>query len=223
MTFLILSIASALLDWYAVATKNRNLEYFMKPATMIFLIIWFITRLQTGLTTFSLFVLLGLFFSLCGDVFLMLPANRFLAGLIAFLIAHLAYIVAFSSQGLSLQPWTLLFALVILAAAVPIYLRLRTALLEGGNASLVIPVTIYVFVISFMVWSASMNLVRQDWSLMASLFVAFGAVSFFASDAVLAWNRFVRPLTQGNLIVIILYHLAQVLIATGALQRLGVL
>jgi uncharacterized membrane protein YhhN len=223
MTFLILSIAFALVDWFAVATKWRTLEYFMKPATMIFLSVWFITRFPAGSTTLSLFILLGFIFSLCGDVFLMLPGNWFLAGLIAFLIAHLAYIVAFSASGLSLQPLTLLFALVILVTAIPIYLQLRTALLEGGNESLVIPVSIYVLVISFMVWSASMNLVRTDWSLLSSLLVTFGAVSFFASDAVLAWNRFVSPLTQGNLIVIILYHLAQFLIATGVLQQLNAL
>jgi alkenylglycerophosphocholine hydrolase len=36
-----------------------------------------------------------------------------------------------------------------------------------------------------------------------------GAVLFLASDSVLAWDKFVRPLAHGHLVVMITYHLAQ--------------
>jgi len=41
-----------------------------------------------------------------------------------------------------------------------------------------------------------------------------GAV-FFLSDSMLAWNRFVTPISYGRLKVIITYHLGQILIALG--------
>ena len=46
-------------------------------------------------------VLAGLGLSLVGDVALMIPQG-FLAGLVAFLLAHLAYLVAFTRGGVRL-------------------------------------------------------------------------------------------------------------------------
>ena len=41
----------------------------------------------------------ALVFSLAGDVLLMLPREQFVAGLSAFLVAHLCYIVGFWTDG----------------------------------------------------------------------------------------------------------------------------
>jgi len=43
-----------------------------------------------------------------GDVFLMLPSDRFVAGLVAFLMAHLCYIAAFGSEIDALAWWPLI-------------------------------------------------------------------------------------------------------------------
>jgi uncharacterized membrane protein YhhN len=37
-----------------------------------------------------------------------------------------------------------------------------------------------------------------------------GAGLFYASDSLIAWNRFVRETTHGRLSIIVTYHLAQV-------------
>ena len=44
-------------------------------------------------------IFLGLVCSLAGDVLLMLPSDRFAAGLASFLVAHLCYIAAFTRRG----------------------------------------------------------------------------------------------------------------------------
>ena len=221
MIYLYLSIGAALLDWFVVATERREIEYFAKPATMVFLIIWFLTRMPAGQNWLSIFILAGLIFSLAGDILLILPGNWFLAGLIAFLLAHLAYIGGFNASGFTFQWKVVIIAFVILLVAIPIYLQIRAGLLSGGNQGLVLPVTIYVIVISFMVLSASTSFFKPDWPIQAGILVTIGAAFFFGSDAVLAWNRFVTPITQGNLIVIIPYHLAQYLIAVGTIMKLG--
>ena len=46
-------------------------------------------------------VVVGLVCSLAGDVFLMLPEERFVEGLVSFLLAHIAYVVAFFVAGTS--------------------------------------------------------------------------------------------------------------------------
>ena len=223
MIYLYLSIAVALLDWIAVAAKKPEMEYVTKPGAMVLLIIWFITQMPSDRNGLSLLILTGLIFSLVGDVFLMLPGNWFLAGLVAFLLAHLAYIGGFNVNGFAL-PWkSILFALTIVVVTIPIYLRIRSGLIAGGNQGLVLPVTAYVIIIAFMVLSACTTLFKVDWSLQAGILVAFGAALFFASDAILAWNRFLSPITQGSLLVIIPYHLAQYLIAAGTFMNLGVL
>ncbi|NIW49240.1 MAG: lysoplasmalogenase, partial [Gammaproteobacteria bacterium] len=40
-----------------------------------------------------IYFLIGLALSLAGDIFLMLPDEKFIAGLVSFLLAHLAYIL----------------------------------------------------------------------------------------------------------------------------------
>jgi uncharacterized membrane protein YhhN len=223
MIFLYLSIAIAFIDWVAVATERHGLEYLAKPGVMVFLIIWFFIQLPSERGWLSIFILAGLIFSLVGDVFLMLPGNGFLAGLIAFLVAHLAYIGGFNTDGFSFSWKSLLFALVILAVAIPIYLRIRSGLIDKGHQGLVLPVTVYVIIISIMVLSATTTFLNNNWSHQAAILVGLGSVLFFASDALLAWNRFVTPIQQGKLINIIPYHIAQYLIAIGTLVKIGVL
>ena len=221
MVLLILSFACALLHWYSRPTNHQKIEYFAKPATMVFLIIWFIIQAHPDWSWLSLFVTLGLTFSLAGDIFLMLPSKWFLAGLIAFLLGHIAYICGLNLDGIGFYWQYLLFAAVILAVATPIFLRLRKALVAKQNERLVIPVMMYVIVISIMVFSASTNLFKPEWSNQAGLLVTVGATLFFISDALLAWNRFVKPLPQGRLISIVPYHLAQYFIAFGVVHQMG--
>jgi uncharacterized membrane protein YhhN len=52
----------------------------------------------------------------------------------------------------------------------------------------------------------------------AAIATAIGAAVFLASDTTLAWNRFVQPLLRGPVIVIVTYHVAQILIVIGLLH-----
>ena len=92
-----------------------------------------------------------------------------------------------------------------------------------GRGKLRAPVVIYTVVISLMVVSALTMLFRPNVSTGAALLMALGAVLFFVSDAVLAWNRFVAPVRGGKLIVIVAYHLGQMALIAGviALVRAG--
>jgi hypothetical protein len=48
-----------------------------------------------------------------------------------------------------------------------------------------------------------------------SVLTAIGGLLFLGSDTVLAWERFVKPIRGGPVIVIVSYHLAQALIILG--------
>jgi uncharacterized membrane protein YhhN len=90
-TLLGVSLFVALLDWIAVGTKFRPLEYVAKPGVMLILLIWIWSL--GGFSGPMVWFALGAIFSLGGDVFLMLPNEHFIGGLVAFSLAHLAYII----------------------------------------------------------------------------------------------------------------------------------
>jgi uncharacterized membrane protein YhhN len=47
--------------------------------------------------------------------------------------------------------------------------------------------------------------------------VTVGAILFYSSDVVLAWNKFVNPIKNGRLANMILYHLGQAALVAGVL------
>ncbi|MCU0896115.1 MAG: lysoplasmalogenase [Burkholderiales bacterium] len=149
-------------------------------------------------------IVVGLLFSLAGDVFLMLPHDRFIAGLVAFLLAHVAYIVAFTTGApLGTSPW-LLVPVALVAAAI-----LRV--LWPGLGRLKLPVTVYVIVIVVMTWTAAARAVALPST--AAMLAAAGAVLFLASDAILALNRFGKPFRAGRALNLATYFAGQWLIA----------
>ncbi|UCF59794.1 MAG: lysoplasmalogenase, partial [Anaerolineaceae bacterium] len=219
MTLLfILCLAFAILDWIAVTLDKKQLEYVAKPATLILLILWFVYRLPSDPPSLGWWFLGGLVLSLAGDIFLMLPGDHFLKGLIAFLFAHICYIIAFNLNGFFLNWTSLLIALVVVAIAVMILQRIVISMRVAGRTALVVPVVIYAFFLGLTLWSATGTLLRPEWPKAAGWLMAIGGTLFFTSDAGIAWNRFVGPHIGGRSLEMITYHLAQITLSAGVLM-----
>jgi uncharacterized membrane protein YhhN len=215
---LILCLIFAVLNWIAVALENRRLEYVAKPSTLLLLILWFVSRLPSDPPSIGLWFLGGLVFSLAGDIFLMLPGDHFLKGLIAFLIAHISYVIAFNLAGPVLNWTSLIIAFVVTFIAVLILRRLVFSMRTAGRTALITPVVIYAFFLGLTLWSATTTLLRPGWPRVAGWLTAIGGVLFFTSDAAIAWNRFVGPHLGGRTYEMITYHLAQIALSTGVLM-----
>jgi uncharacterized membrane protein YhhN len=199
----------AVADWAAVIWHWKRVEYVCKPATMVALIAaaCYLTPAGTD-SAFRTAFLLGLSFSLVGDVALMLPNDRwFLPGLVAFLIAHVAYITGFNMMPPPLSALMLLPVVGLLD--VLILNRLVAGLVARGDDDLRIPVVVYGVVLSLTLASGWSTLVRPSWAAPARAAALLGGTLFFASDLMLAWNRFVRRSRLLHVLVIITYHLAQ--------------
>jgi uncharacterized membrane protein YhhN len=211
------------LDWIALARKNKPLEYIAKPGALILLIIWFwqTTRFENGTVWFGL----GLIFSLAGDIFLMLPREQFIPGLISFLLGHLAYLVGFNQQLPPLEFASLILAAFVTATGYFIYRAIYAGLRSKGKTRLAFPVLLYSIVISLMLISALLTLVRPDetWQPGPSLLVSLGAFLFFLSDTLLAWNKFVEALPGGRTLVHITYHLGQYTMMLGVALNLMII
>ena len=200
--FLLLSftLVVAFADWVAVANDRRRIEYVCKPLTMVLLIA---TALALDVSSSAVLVafVTALVFSLIGDVFLMLPGERwFVFGLGAFLVGHLAYVVGLWCQGLTLAAF--LVGLVVVGVAMLILgLRIVRAVSRSDEPELVVPVAVYIGVISLMVASAIGT---------RSPFAIVGASLFYTSDALIAWNKFVKAYPWGRVAVMITYHVGQI-------------
>jgi uncharacterized membrane protein YhhN len=210
--WLVVVAVTAVLDWLAVALDRRRLEYVTKPTVMVGLI-----GLTLGLTAGSPasdaarpWFLAGLALALVGDVLLMLPRERFIGGLVAFLLAHVAYIVGLLSvvRTAGLVIGGLMVGLVVVGTMVALVARPIVRAVRIGRPSLTLPVVAYLAVILTMVLVA---FVAGRPAVMA------GATLFYASDAILAWDRFVVPLRFGRLATHVSYHAAQMLLVLSLL------
>ncbi|MBC8504212.1 MAG: lysoplasmalogenase [Anaerolineales bacterium] len=208
----------AVFNWLAVALKWKWLEYIAKPAIMLALIA-FVWRLRPGLVIHGNinWLLFALFFSLAGDIFLMLPRNLFLPGLVSFLLAHIAYIFALSLTLPSFDLAVLLVILMVGLTSFQIYRRVAGGLEISGQTEMKIPIILYTSVISVMVIFALLTLVSNDIENYRALLLSAGALLFFISDTWIAWDRFVEPLKFRDLRVMVSYHIAQICLCLGFL------
>jgi uncharacterized membrane protein YhhN len=209
-------------DWLAVAKNWKKVEYIAKPAVMLILLGLLV--LLGGFRSLPLiFFGLGIFFSLAGDVFLMVSYARFsnrwfTVGLAAFLCAHIAYILGLNTPLPNVSPiWSLGLAVVLALGAARILRRVIDGLRQKGLPRLERPVGLYGMVITLMVLSALLTLNNPAWKTSAGGLVALGAILFYFSDILLAWNKFVNPIRNGRLANMILYHLGQALLVAGVL------
>ena len=161
-------------------------------------------------------VLAGLWLSLCGDVALLWPDRGFLAGLLSFLLAHLAYLRAFTRDGVRFAARPLPFVGYGVLAAVILW-QLWPDVPPGLRG----PVLAYVVCLASMaaqaaVWALqSRGTPRQA----AGGVLAIGGALFLCSDALLAINRFAAPLPMAGLWILASYWLAQWCIASWLQER----
>jgi uncharacterized membrane protein YhhN len=186
-----------------------------KPATTIAIWGWARTR-QGDSAARRRWVEAGLALSLAGDVALMWPQG-FIPGLIAFLAAHLAYIVAFS-RGVGFGRHKLPFVAYAAAAAAVLLL-----LWSHIGSSLKAPVVAYVVCLACMAAQALAWWLHEcpKPSSIATCAgrAALGGALFMVSDASLAIDKFMQPLPAAPLIVLATYWVAQVLIASSLAPR----
>lgn len=193
----------------AEARGSRRGRYAAKPlASLGFIAV----GLAVGAadTRYGTLVLAGLVLGAAGDVALMFPGGRaFLAGLVAFLLGHLAYVVAFAEvappTAWATSPWAL--APVLVAAIVLPWLWPHLGRMKG-------PVLAYLAVITAMVVGAI-----AAYAAAGSLLLLTGAIAFFASDLAVARERFVRRTFANKAWGLPAYYGGQLLLAWSAAAR----
>ena len=194
---------------YAGSALQR---YLFKPLTTA-LILGIALTVPTPISEFYRWmVVIGILCSMGGDIFLMLPQDRFVFGLASFLLAHIFYILAYNSRtGFHFTGW--------IFAVYAIYTIGLLYLLWPHIGAVRIAVFLYGVVLMVMGWQAA----EQWWAVrdLSALLAMVGAILFLASDSTLALNKFRAPVPQHDLIVMTTYYGAQLLIAWSVFSFAG--
>ncbi|NOQ82514.1 MAG: lysoplasmalogenase, partial [Myxococcales bacterium] len=148
-------------------------------------------------------VLAGLVLGAIGDVCLLGQAKQyFIAGLVSFLLGHVAYVVAFSGLPISLTP-----ALIAAAVITPL-MALIARWVFPHAPDMRVPIGIYMLVIAAMcVVAIGAGAAGAPWM------IPVGALMFTASDIAVVRDRFVAPGFMNRLWGLPLYYAAQLIIA----------
>ena len=134
-------------------------------------------------STYGKVLLAGLTLSFAGDAFLIGETQQsFLAGLTAFLLAHLAYVAAFAVNGVNLR-WLAAASLPVIGIALGIAMWLA----PHTPPELSLPVRLYTIVISGMVIAAF-----GTRGMGGPVLILVGALLFFLSDLSVAALRLVQ-------------------------------
>ncbi|HET9747408.1 MAG TPA: lysoplasmalogenase [Chitinophagaceae bacterium] len=205
-------------DLFAAYTGSETIRYVSKPLLMPLLTGLFIFSTKGSFSGLKKWVILALAFSWLGDVLLMFEStnsNYFIFGLIAFLIAHVFYIVLFDQVRVKENFKQSLVPLLPIA----VYYILLISLLQPHLGAMQKPVRIYGLIISIM-----LSFAADLWRLkdkQASLFIISGALLFVASDSLLAINKFYEQFEYAGIAVMLTYGIAQLLITLGAARYIS--
>ena len=205
-------------DLFAVYNGNETLRYITKPLLMPLLIAHFIFQTKDFASSLKKWITLALIFSWAGDVLLIFESMNskfFIFGLVAFLIAHVFYIMFYENvirkEGLSKNYWWFLPVIIYYIALIYI--------LSPNLGDMKLPVRIYGIVISYMLIQAlQTGRVKNPGA--ATLMIA-GAVLFITSDSILAINKFYESFEYAGIAIMVTYGIAQLLITLGAVKYIS--
>lgn len=181
--------------FYGYETGNAYLQSGSKVIPLIVLIV----SVQQK-NKFNNLITIGLIFSLIGDILLSKAVDQFLFGLISFLIGHVVYIFAFLNKSKRLA----------IVESIPFYAYglVLFFLLKSDLGKMLLPVMVYILVITTMLWRSFV----QRKSTGFAIYAFIGAIFFTISDTMIAVYRFQNHFMFDRELTIITYWLAQYLI-----------
>lgn len=156
-------------------------------------------------------VLAALAFSWLGDI-LLLRADFFIFGLVAFLTAHVFYTLFFIKE---LKNVKTLFSVKVVTAAILIVYGVGLLMILVPHAKgMEIPLVVYAVIISLMLYLAILEgVATKIWAF------PLGAFFFVSSDSILAINKFYQPVISAHLLIMSTYLLAQGYLIYGIVKK----
>lgn len=206
---LILVPAVILLSTLLFFEKKENIPgklIFKTPLSLLFILT--ATLQSQTVPSYYNFMLIGFILCLGGDVLLIFPQRKvFLLGLVSFLLGHVFYVIAFFNVSqFSSSAWIVTAIIVVFSIGVFLWLKPHLG-------SMMVPVILYIAVITSMVIGASSVLFDSTLPATGRNVVFIGAILFYLSDLFVARHRFMKQEFVNRLLGLPLYYSGQFLLA----------
>lgn len=182
----------------AAECDNTFMYTILKPlASAGILCIPILFRKSTNGKYFS-YTVAALAFCLMGDI-LLLREERFILGLVSFLIGHVLFILSFLSIRKWKMNWPICALLAVIAMAYFVFIYPSLGQLQ-------FPVLAYVVIITTMS-AMGVSIFKSD-PTNANRWLIVGVLLFMDSDMILAYNKFVSPIPLSSLAILSTYWIA---------------
>ena len=205
---ILLSLAAVVTFFIGLYLDHFALRMVAKPVPVLCIALW-VYRGKRG--RYGNLITGGLVLSAVGDLLLEWGEQTFLAGVLAFLFAHIFYTGAFFERTRAFKP--------VYAVPFAVWGILVYAVLLPNLGDMTIPVALYVAVICTMMWRAAAQTETKEASRADARAGALGAVSFGLSDTLIALNRWYQPMPEVRYLIIALYWLGQLGIGISTRRR----
>lgn len=180
-------------------------ETVTKPIPVLCMALWL--ALQPAKGRYQWAVIAGLLLSATADIVISL---HFVAGVAVFLLAHIAYIIAFLQDNRRPFLWR---AVLAFGYGVLVYIYLTAA---GDLGALAVPILLYAIVITAMLWRAAARVGVPEIAERSAWSGFLGAAFFVLSDTLLIIKMVVGPIPFEGFIVMLTYWLGQLGITLSA-------
>jgi uncharacterized membrane protein YhhN len=187
-----------------IAVSSAPLRLAAKPIPVLCLAVW---AAAAGRGAAARPVCFGLLLSALGDGLLEASPGLFLAGLLAFLGAHVAYTAGFVRETRR--------ASVLRGVPFALWATLGYLAMRAGLANLQVPVVVYLTAICVMMWRAAATVGHEGPVRLHEWLALVGAVLFGMSDTLIGLDHFHAPLPGARVPIILLYWLGQLGIAAS--------
>ena len=211
--WLTLFIIDAILHLTTTIYSIPTLNLITKPLLMILLGGYFVVLVGNHNNKLRLIIILALIGSWFGDTFLMFQNSNplfFMLGLGSFLLAHVAYIIAFNRYDNTVTKRGVYLITTLFIG----YILVLANLLWPGLGEMKIPVIAYAIVITAMGVTGFI----KNWKV--NKLILIGVILFIISDSLIAYTKFVEPVGMSRLLIMSTYITAQFLIIKGFSQRI---
>lgn len=176
-----------------------EVNWVLKPLPVVLLLVW-AWRTIPEEEPLRVWVVAALGLSAVGDIVLLVP-GQFILGLLAFLLAHLAYLRVFAHSASMAHIRWLIIIVVICGGLLGGYL-----IVPSLSGQLYVAVVAYMATLGAMAIAATLCK-RVHWLAIP------GVLLFMFSDTVLGYSTLVTPVDNSDVMVMVSYYLAQFCLA----------
>jgi alkenylglycerophosphocholine/alkenylglycerophosphoethanolamine hydrolase len=214
--FFFLGIVLAIADWIATARDASSVRWITKPGALLALLLWFATSSPVEGSLQTTWFTLALCLCLVGDIFLLMEGHQLIKGGLAFILAHIAFIVAYNTP-LQIPAIFLVIFIVNVIPTIHFFRKILKKIRTTGDNDLVIGVSIYALALTSMTSTAISTLFRIGWPPFAAWLTAIGALLVYISDLFLFSKHFLEVKPPVKVLTMVTYHFGQFALAYGFL------